>query len=399
MVKKLRFLIYTQYYPPEIGAPQTRLSELASGLANNGFQVSILTAMPNYPTGKIYSGYSGIYRKENIKGIQVYRSFIFPSQSHNLIKRLINYFSFISSSFIVGVFLPKPEYLLTESPPLFLGISGYLLSKIKGSKWIFNVADLWPASAVELGVIRKNSTSEWIGTKLETIFYKKAWLVTGQSKTILQSIVERFPTTHVYHLSNGVNSKYFQTEPNENHSEKIKVLYAGLHGIAQGLDQILLAAQALTSNRSIEFNFYGDGPEKKSLMKLADELDLSNVSFHDPVQKNAMPALLAEADILLVPLKIQLTGAVPSKLYESMAARKPVLLIAESEAAEIVSNNDCGIVVTPGYINGIIEGILTLSNNKEERIRLGDNGCKAVKEKYEREVIIHQFCEYLRNNV
>lgn len=391
-------LIHTQYYPPEIGAPQSRLSDLAFELTRLGFQVTVLTAMPNYPTGKVFSGYGGCYRKENIDGISVIRSAIYPTQSANFFKRLVNYFSFVFSSFWAGVFLPKPDFIITESPPLFLGISGYLLSRIKGAKWIFNVADLWPESVVELGVINRDSFSYRISSHLESFFYHKATLVTGQSKTILQNINQRYPDVPTYLLSNGVRTG--QYHPSDNRTDgRINVMYAGLHGLAQGLYQIIEAAAMLVGQPSIEFTFIGDGPEKQNLIGIAEDKNLKNIHFLNPIPKSQIPETLDRADVLLVPLKIQLTGAVPSKLYEGMAAGKPIILIAESEAAEIVHNADCGIVVKPGDIEALTSAILHLSANSEERKRLGINGRKAVIEIYDRRKIVQDFAYFLKNTV
>lgn len=392
--KRIRILLHTQYYPPEIGAPQSRLSDLAFELNRLGFQVTVLTAMPNYPTGKVFAGYGGCYRKEIVDGIPIIRTGIYPTQSAGFFKRLLNYFSFVFSSFLVGVFLPRLDYIITESPPLFLGMSGYLLSRIKRAKWIFNVADLWPASVVELGLIKMESLSYKVSARLESFFYHRASLVTGQSKTILEDIQQRFPEVPTYILSNGVRTDLYH--PANNHSNgKVKVMYAGLHGLAQGLDLIIEAAEQLSDQPSIEFVFIGDGPERQNLIAITKEKKLKNIQFRDPLPKSEIPETLEQADILLVPLKMQLTGAVPSKLYEAMAAGKPVILVAESEAAEIVRDSKCGLVVPPGNIAALTEAIRLLAKSPDDRVRMGTNGRKTVIEKYDRKRIIEQFANFL----
>ena len=396
------FLIHTQYYPPEIGAPQARLSDLATGLQQRGFDVQVLTAMPNYPTGHLFSGYSGIRKKEIAEGIPVTRTWIYPTKKLGFIPRLMNYFSFVFSSLFLGIWgLGKIEYLLTESPPLFLGISGFLLSRIKGAKWIFNVSDLWPESAVRLGVLNQGfflKLAKW----LESFCYRQAWLVTGQSESILQNIKSRFPGVNTYHLSNGVDIEKFgpanfnaslrdELAPNG----ELLIFYGGLHGLAQGLDQILSAAQQ--SPDGVRFIFLGDGPEKEQLIVLANQLTLKNVDFLDPVPKDQMPGFIASMDICLVPLKTALPGAVPSKLYEAMAAAKPVILIAEGEAREIVERNQVGLVVKPGDIPGIVSAIGILVKDPQLRKKLGDNGRKTAIEQYSRAKIIQKFSDYLKS--
>lgn len=394
----MRILIHTQYYPPEIGAPQNRLFELVRELTQLGHNVSVLTAMPNYPTGRIFSGYGGLFRREEIDGVPIYRTYIFPTQKSNLVPRLFNYFSFVLSSFLAGLFLPRYDIIFTESPPLFLGISGYLLSRIKHAKWIFNIADLWPSSAVELGVIHQGSIPHRISQSLEAYFYRHAWLVTGQSKTILKDITSRYKETKTYYLSNGVQLDRYPIRANISRADKdLCVMYAGLHGLAQGLDQIVSAAKLL-EDRPFRFVFVGDGPCKKALIEQSTALNLRNVEFWDPVLRDEVPLTLAKADVLIVPLKIQLTGAVPSKLYEAMAAGKPVILIAESEAAEIVSESGCGIVVKLDDTQALVEAIQTLYMESDGRIAMGQSGRKFVEKWFNRKLIAEEFSNYLLSN-
>jgi len=383
-----------------MGAPQARLSEFAQGLVRHGYRVTVLAAMPNYPQGKIFAGYRGLFKKEEIAGVNVIRSFIFPTQKASLLPRLLSYFSFVFSSLFIGLFhLRSVDYLLTESPPLFLGISGYLLSQLKKAKWIFNVSDLWPESAVHLRVVKAGLALS-LSYKLEAFFYRHAWLVTGQSRTIIKSINDRFPQVSTYHMSNGVDIDKFTpylsgvNSPIE-WSDKTVFLYAGLHGIAQGLDQILLAAQSVSYLKNCLFVLVGDGPEKENLIQKANAVGLENIQFLSPLPKEQIISLLAAADVSLVPLKLNLPGAVPSKLYEGMASQKPVILIAEGEAAEIVKNADAGIVVKPGDIEGLVKAIECLADNPDFRLELGKNGRKLVESSYNRQVIIDEFVYHI----
>lgn len=391
----MNILIHTQYYPPEIGAPQNRLSELADYLKLFGHNITILTALPNYPTGKLYKGYKNFFQKDLVNGIRTYRAFIYPTKSTNFIKRLLNYFSFVISSFFVGLFLSKNDVIVTESPPLFLGITGFILSRIKKSKWVFNISDLWPASVAELGLIDKNSFQYRISIKMESFLYKKAAIVTGQSETILNNINERYPKINTYLLSNGVDIKKYPVEPKQ-YTPSIRIIYAGLHGLAQGLDQIITAAREFQREPNIEFVLIGDGPEKANLIKLVKEQDINNIRFLDPITKAEIPNTLSLSDIILVPLKTQLTGAVPSKLYEGMAAGRPIILLAKNEAADIVQKTKCGIVVEPGNINGLISAIRYLISFPEERVRMGKNGREAAVNHYDRCRIASDFEQYLK---
>src|SRR5207248_6224879 len=226
-------------------------------------------AMPNYPTGRIYAGYRGMVRREQIDGVNVIRVALYPTKSVGVSRRLTSYLSFVLSSGIAGSFgLPRLDFLIAESPPLFFGASGYWLSHLKKARWIFNVSDLWPESAVRLGMLR-DGWSLRASSSMESLWYRKAWLVTGQSQEILDSIRGRFPSVPTFHLSNGVDPKRFSPAKRSEALRKrlgaadsCLVMYAGLHGIAQGLEQILKAA-ALLRDENIQFVFLGDGPEKE----------------------------------------------------------------------------------------------------------------------------------------
>jgi len=399
--------ILTQYYPPEIGAPQRRLSHLASQFVRAGHSVSVLTAMPNYPRGKIFPGYGGLWRRETEEGIHLIRTPIYPAQSANFLPRLTNYFSFvISSACVGGILLPRPDCLLVESPPLFLGLSGYWLSRLKSARLVFNVSDLWPESAVRLGIVRRDGFAFRLSEWFEEFCYRKAWLVTGQSKTILESVAHRFPTVRLYHLSNGVDTSAFnlRVKSPADRAPLCKngdflAIYAGLHGLAQGLEQILDAAELVGTESGFQFVLIGDGPEKAALVARARAQGLSNVCFLDPRSADEMPALLACADVLLVPLKGFIPGAVPSKLYEGMGSGRPVLLIASGEAASVVSETSAGLVVQPGDIPAIVDALRRLKAEPELGRIMGENGRKAALERFDRDLIAKEFIEYLEVEV
>jgi glycosyltransferase involved in cell wall biosynthesis len=402
----MRFGILTQYYPPEMGAPQARLSELAARFVDHGHEVTVLTAMPNYPTGKIRPGYGGLFRRDAMEGVGVKRCWIYPSNSVHRLPRLASYASFVASSTALGAFmLPRPDYFLTESPPLFLGISGYVLARLKRARWIFNVSDLWPESAVRLGMIGRGAALE-LAERLEAWCYRKAWLVSGQSVGILADIHARFPGVPTYHLSNGVDTTMFTPEARQpalrcglGDPDECVVMYAGLHGIAQGLDQVLETAYRIDSQLRTRFVFVGDGPEKRGLIGKARDLGLRNVSFLDPVPRQDIPALLNAADIAVVPLKLDLPGAVPSKLYEAMAVGIPIVFVGEGEPAAIVRETKSGLVVRPGNVSDLEAAVRRLAADPEFRAECGNNGRRAAIERFDRRRIADAFIAYLEDRL
>ena len=399
----MKIAILTQYYPPEMGAPQGRLSELAKAITGLGHEVFVLTAMPSYPLGRTFDGYGGIMRRETRDGATVIRTWAYPTQSPSIVKRLASYFSFVVSSLCIGAFvLPRVDYLLTESPPVFLGLSGLLLSRLKGARWIFNVSDLWTETAVRIGVLAPDGWKRRWAHKLEKLCYRKSWLVTGQSKEIIQQIQREVPGVETFHLSNGVNTKMFHPA---HRREEIRrelgfgddcvALYAGLHGLAQGLMQVLDAAELLLGTPGLQIVFVGDGPDKAALVRSARERKLTNVRFLDPVPRERMPLINSAADIGLVPLKVELPGATPSKLYEYMGSGLPVVLAATGEPACIVADAQCGITVAPEDPVALADAIRRFTSDPDLRQAFAGAGRRAAERLYDREVISAKFVEHL----
>lgn len=403
----MRFAILTQYYPPEIGAPQARLSHLAERFARRGHEVTVLTAMPNYPTGRIHAGYGGLRRLERRNGTTVVRTFIYPTQRTDLTQRLANYLSFtVSSALLGGRRLASSDFLFVESPPLFLGLAGAWLSRGTGARMIMNVSDLWPASAVQLGKLLSGSRAHKISLRLERYCYRRATLVTGQSREIISDIAARHPERETYHLSNGVDTERFQPRfatPDARRTlaplDRCIAIYAGLHGLAQGLDALVHVAAALPATIPLDIVMLGDGPEKRRLQDLAQTLGTRRVRFLNPMPHAEVPALLAAADIAVVPLGTPLRGAVPSKLYEAMASGLAVVLVADGEAAGIVRQHEAGLVVSPGDVAGLAAALQRLTAEPELRARLGANGRAAAVRCYDRARIGDAFVAFLERRL
>jgi glycosyltransferase involved in cell wall biosynthesis len=404
----MKLLILTQYFPPEIGAPQNRLFELAVRLQKLGVDITVLTAMPNYPQMEIYEGYKGKdYLYEEIEGLKVHRSSIFVSKNKSIINRLRNYFSFVISSARIGnKKLGNFDFILCESPPLFLGYSAMRLSRKKNAKLIFNVSDLWPESAEKLGVVNNTSLLK-MAYNLEEKLYKKSVLVTGQTQGICRNINERFPSVKTYWLPNGVDVSYYDPvsvdaghwrEKNNFLVGDFIFLYAGIIGIAQGLEVILHAAKNFKNDANIKFILMGSGPEKEKLMALKQDMNLSNVYFFDPVTKKEMPAVLKSINAAIIPLrKLDLfLGAIPSKIFENLAMEVPILLGVDGEARELfIERGKCGVFFEPEDHTSLTTAITQISLNKEMAAQLGKHGRNFVNENFNREVIAKNFYSIL----
>ncbi len=404
----MKILFLTQYYPPETGAPQNRLHDLAVRLKEKDVTVDVLTAMPNYPQMEIHEGYKGkFFLKEQIDDIQVYRSWIYTTTSKGVLKRLLNYFSFVFSSFWVGWFKTKKyDYILCESPPLFLGITAYLLCKIKRSKLIFNVSDLWPESAEKLGIV-ENKFFLNLAYKLEKFLYKKSIVITGQTQGIVQNIKQRFPTKNPYWLPNGVDLNYFDPEKTQSNWKKnngfkdddILFLYAGILGHAQGLEVILQAANIIRNDQA-KFIFVGAGPEKEKLLNLKEQLALKNVFFFDAVPKTEIIKIIKSIDVTIVPLKkLDLfKGAIPSKIFENLAMKKALILGVDGEAKKLfIDDGKCGLYFEPENSDDLADKINSLLEDKSLIDTFGNNGRRYVSNYFNRSVIAENFIKYLSN--
>ncbi|MCA6363707.1 MAG: glycosyltransferase family 4 protein [Bacteroidetes bacterium] len=407
----MKLLLLTQYFPPEVGAPQNRLFELAVRLQQRGIEVTVLTAMPNYPQMEIHAAYKGkAYHYEEMDGLRVHRSAIYVAKEKGIAKRLRNYFSFVWSSWRVGrsKLEKRYDYILCESPPLFLGISAWLLCRSKKAKLIFNVSDLWPESAEKLGLVT-NKLFLGAARMLEEGLYKRSALITGQTQGIVSDIKRRFPHKTVYWLPNGVDLNYYRhdaqpqgwREKNGFAATDFLLLYAGIIGHAQGLEVILKAANRLRQHKGIHFLLLGSGPVKDELLAMKASLQLSNVTFINTVPKSEMPAIVAASDAAVIPLRrLDLfKGAIPSKIFENLAMKKPIVLGVEGEAKELfIDEGKAGVFFTPENDEELAAAVLQLHQNPALRNELAENAHNYVRQKFNRDTIAEGFYQLLEQH-
>jgi glycosyltransferase involved in cell wall biosynthesis len=380
-----------------MGAPQNRLLELSKGFMKDGWEILIVTAMPNYPKGKIFEEYEGKFSsEETIEGIRTKRLWLYASNSGKSIPRIISMISFSATSLFSNSDIKKfkPDYVFVESPPLTLAMSGYILSKLSGSKLIMNVSDIWPLSAKELGVIGEGFLYRQI-EKLEKFLYKKSFLCSGQSEEIVSHIRNNETMNEPYLFRNGVDIKRFpephvKADPDKN----FKIVYAGLIGVAQGIPDI--AKSINFSEVGAELHIYGEGSEKKILEEFLKENPGRNVFLHNSVGRNEIPDVISKYDSTIIPLVRNIYGAVPSKIYEAMAAGLPILFSGSGEGANIVKNNNAGLVSGPKDFENLKKNIVRLKNSAELRIKMSLNCRKTAEEKFDRNKLIKDFSEHLK---
>lgn len=401
----MRILFITQYFPPEIGAPQNRISDLALRLADAAHTVTVLTAFPNYPEGRVADAYRRKLRMiDHWCGLRVVRTWIYATPGKGFVARLVNYFSFVLSSMIFGAgAVGGQDVVIVESPPLFLGLAGLVISRMKHARMVFNVSDLWPESAVALGVIRNRFLIQF-ADRLERFVYQRSDLISGQTRGIVSNIAMRMPSKSVYLLTNGVAIERFRPACGETRKDavlrlepslqgKLVIGYAGLHGLAQGLETVLEAARLLGNRNDIAFVLVGDGVEKPALKDTAGKLDLTNVFFLDSQPKEKMPGILAGFDAALIPLKrLDLfKGALPSKMFEAMAVALPMIVMVDGEARALMETAEAGVYVQPENPQALAEAIAALAEDRARCRQLGENGRRFVLRHFDRAVIARRF--------
>jgi glycosyltransferase involved in cell wall biosynthesis len=399
--KAPRLCILTQYWPPEMGAPQGRLSELGERLIDLGWEVEALTALPNYPAGRIFDGYDPLRPKvEHVGRIRTVRVPMWPSKT-GFAKRVGSYFSFAGAAIAYGPRLAtRPDVLFVESPPLFILYAAWSLSRRWRCPYVMNVSDLWPESAVRMGIVSARHPATRLAERLERRGYARAAGVTGQSTGIVEGVRARSPGTPACVVTNGVDPSRFGKAKADAGARAILggepgpvFVYAGLFGYAQGLFQILDASKRLEGPG--RFVLIGDGPVRAELeARIANE-GLHRVKLAPPVPRDRIPPLLAAADAAIITLGMDIPGAVPSKIYEAMAAELPILIVAEGEPVDRVVRPECGMSVRPGDIDGLTSAIRTLAAQPALRAEFGRRGRLAAESTYDRTRIAETLSAFL----
>jgi len=354
----VKLLIVTQYFPPETGAPQARLFELAKRLKGMAHEITVLTGMPNYPTGKIFDGYRfKLCKTESIEDIKVVRTCLYPSKSSKTISRLLSYLSFGLSSLFLGPWgIGKQDVVLIESPPLFLVPFALLISKIVRGKAVMMVSDIWPDIIIRMGHASEKSMAIKAMLWLEKFGYKRSYAVALTNLGAREQIRTRFPDLkYPTVISNGVDTTMFRPELRDQKVRKkygagpddFLIGYCGLYGLAQGLHAVIEAAEKLKDKDNVKLIMIGDGPVKEELQELAESKRLTNLTFYDRCAKKDMPAIIASLDISLVTLSGRFPGTMPSKIYEAFASGTPPLVAKGCEGETLVNKYDTGRCYEP----------------------------------------------------
>ena len=381
----------------------TRHHELARFLAREGHRVSIIASPVSYLTGK---DMRSARIEEDAGGmVKIFRSYTYTALHKSFIHRIFSFLTFMVSSFYKSLSIKNVDLVWGTTPPIFQAASAWLVSKFKRVPFLLEVRDLWPEFAIAVGVL-KNPTLIKLSFWLEKFLYSHADHIVVNSPGFI-SHVSLKGGKNILLIPNGADISYFdeknahKTREELGWSDKFIVLYAGAHGMSNDLGVVLKAAKLLEDNKRIQFVFLGDGKEKQNLISGAEQLNLHNLTFLDPVPKNKVTEILAAADAciaILKPIEMYKT-TYPNKVFDYMAARKPVILAIDGVIREVVEKAECGIFCKPGNPKSLADGCLNLYNNQDKAVSMGNNGYEYLKIHFNREIIAQELLGVMKEMV
>lgn len=345
--------LITQWFPPE---PAYLWKDLALELKKYGHEVTVITAFPNYPTGKIYKGYKqSLTHTEEMDGIKVIRLPVYPDRSSSFIKRGASYISFAMSVAVVGSFrLPKSDIYLCYSPPLTVGFIVSLLATIRRVPFILNIQDLWPDTLISTGMIREGFLTRMIGRSAKWIYKRSKGIVVlseGFKKHLVNLGVDENKIVYISNWGSENNSELINGDIPNNHRKQFGIkaddkiiTFAGNLGPAQGLETVVEAAELLQAHQQIKFLFVGDGMSLVSLQDSTAKKNLKNIIFTGRVDYVVMDEIYETSDVLLIHLKkdslFEIT--IPHKLLTYLATGKPIVSAVDGEVNAIVKKSNSG---------------------------------------------------------
>jgi glycosyltransferase involved in cell wall biosynthesis len=395
----MHILYLSQYFPPEVGATQTRAYEMARGLVQAGHQVTMIAEVPNHPSGIVPPEYRGKWvERSTLDGVDVLRVWVKASPVKTFRSRMAFYLTYMANATLVGALRARGPFdvVYATSPPLFVGAAGLALHRLKRAPFVFEVRDLWPESAVALGELSSPRAIAWAG-KLEELCYNRASRIVVVTEGIRQRLIQRgFPAGKLALLPNGANTDLFQPQPalgaqfRAEHSlpaDAFVAIYAGIHGIAQGLETVLHAASLLRNTPGVRFVLVGEGPVKPELQALAAQLRLDNLLMLPEQPRAAMPVILSAADAAIVPLrKLELfQGALPSKMFDAWACGLPLLLSIDGEARRTLEAAQGGLTIPPEDPDALADAIRALAAEPDRGRSLGRNGRRYTEQHHSRQ--------------
>jgi colanic acid biosynthesis glycosyl transferase WcaI len=394
----VKILYVSQYFPPEMGAPAARASELAFHWARMGHEVTVLTGFPNHPTGEVHPDYRGKLRRlvmrETTNGATVVRTWLLPFPNRGSLRRMANYASFCISAAATGMFVRRPDVVIATSPQLLVGLSGWWIARVKRLPFVFEVRDLWPESLAAVGMGDADSVFHRALEKIAGFLYRNCQRVVVVTPAFKDHLIRHWGVAaeRISVVENGVEADLFCAGPPDTALKsqlgadgKFVVGYIGTMGMAHGLGTLLEAAAKLRNSAPhISFLLVGEGAEKERI--LAASRDLENVKVLGQQPREKIPDYIRACDVCLVSLKKTelFKTVIPTKMLEFMSCGRPVIVAVEGEARRIIEQAGAGLFIPPENTGALCEAVLTLSREKGLCDEFGRNGRNAILQKFSR---------------
>lgn len=409
----MKILFLSHYFPPEVNAPAVRTYDHCVRWARAGHDVTIVTCVPNCPDGVVYGGYKNRLRRqvEHIDGVQVIRVWTYLAPNAGAVRRIVNYLSYMLSATLASIRLPRPDVVVATSPQFFCGWAGIFVSRLKRAPLVLEIRDIWPATIEAVGAIQ-NRWMLGILKRMERRMYRAARHIVAVGKGYRDRILEKDPSPdRISVITNGVDLRFFTPgEPDAqflhawNLEDKFVCSYVGTIGMTHGLKVVLQAAKILKQKgrRDIRFVMVGDGALRNPLETMAKEAGLDDlVVFTGRQPKNRIPAILASSDACLIHLKgCQLFGTViPSKIFETMAMGRPIIMGVRGEARQMVMQSGAGLEMEPDSPDSLVRAVLTLADDPDSASRRGRAARDYVARHFNRDVLAAEFLRLLQGIV
>ena len=395
----MHILLIHQAFAAINEAGGTRHFEFARFLVAQGHKVTVIASPVSY-----LSGASNQAKNEVIDGVTIHRAYTYQALHRSFFHRVFSFISFMISSFFIGYRVKNVDIVWGTSPPIFQGFTAFALARIKRTKFLFEVRDLWPDFAIAVGVLTNPvlvAASHW----LERFLYKNADEMIVNSPAYVNHVSDR-GAKKVTLIPNGADPEMFDPAANgdafralHNLTNKFVVMYAGAHGISNDLTVVIDAACLLLHEPRIQIVFVGDGKERQNLINYAKQSQSANLLFIPSVAKNEMPNVLAAADACIAILKPiqEYKTTYPNKVFDYMAAGKPVLLAIDGVIRQVVEEANCGVFIEPGNPVALANAIISLFKDTSNAKKMGENGSEYLKQHFSRESIAQQLETVLIN--
>ena len=405
----MKILYVSQYYPPEMGAPAARVSAFARRWAAMGHDVTVLTTFPNHPTGIIPPEYRGEFRRiEDDHGVRVIRTYLYAAPNKGILKRGLCYVSFAASSILQGYGpIGRPDVVIATSPQFLVTLSGWVLSRLKGTPLVLEIRDLWPDSIVAVGAATATSALVRGLSLLERFVYRQADLVVSVTRSFIPLLKER-GARRIAFISNGADPSAFAPTGDRaairaryGLGDRFVASFVGTLGMAHGLDTVLDAAAALADRETVLFWLVGEGARRGELEAEARRRGLDNVRFEGQIPREDIPGVLAASDAALVLLRPDplFETVLPSKMFEAMAAACPVILGVRGESRALLEESGGGIAIDPGSGSALAEAVLASAADPEARRRMGALGRAYVTARLSHDALAKEYVEALHTIV